>query len=1067
MVGMNYNNKISRLAIALSALVSFNMAIAADSPEYGPIPDWVKSTATPATSAAPDSAPVKILLDDQQFNFLPKSQQVFQETMIRVQTAQGLQAVSTLQLPWQPDTDVLTIHKVHIIRGDQVIDALAAGQKFTLLRRENNLEYSALDGILTAAFQPADIRVGDILDLAYSITRTDPVLEGATQQLAGGWVQAPYARVHMRARWPQSTTVRWRLTDNLPGLKEQKDGNFTTLEYTADNIEPPVQPTGAPLRFAVMRAVEFSGFKSWPEVSRRVAPLFVAASTLAPDSPLRAEAVRIKTVSHSPLELASAALSLVEDNVRYVYLGMDQGSIVPASADLTWTRRFGDCKAKTVLLIALLRELGIDAEPVAVSTKIGDGLDARLPMIALFDHVIVRAHIGGEVYWLDGTRSADRHVALLKTPNYRWGLPLVAAGSELVRVEAAPLTVPSQDTHIRIDATAGITDPAPMHVETVLSGDAAISTKLALASLTGDALDRGLRNYWSKTYDFVDIKSVSNKFDEDAGTETLTMDGSARMSWKDQWYETDGLGVGFEAQYTRDAGANLQAPYSVQFPIYVRTSETILLPKGATPFTTSGNPVDRVVAGVEYKRSFSLVDGTFTAEASTRSIEQDFPAAEAPDAQAALRAMAKDGLYLRSPNPGQQYLDEANKLMGAGQYANAIADFDKVVAVDPKNAYALADRGLSYLWINDSAKAIQDWNAADAIDPNNEVTPRGRGVLAFRAGNYTEAISDFTQSLQRKPDDTFTLKWRASAYMSANRYVEAIADTNELVKLLPQDPDAYTRRAVAQVRAGQTEAALADARALIASSATLQNYALAANIYTVAGKYPEAVQTISHMIDIAPNERLYLMRAGLRPKSDQLGRRGDIDAALKLNPRSPQALAAKISNDYINGRYTDAIATATLLMEIDGAKSEYLLVRGLALAKNSQSSLSEQDLKQARAAATTQNMLNDYCWKLATANIDLQEALSACEEAVAKGPGDAASLDSKAFVLLRLGRYSESIATYDAALALSPNLTDSLYGRGLAKLRAGDAGGSSRDIAAALAADNGIADQFADYGLKP
>jgi tetratricopeptide (TPR) repeat protein len=1071
MARVDRKKKMTRLAIALGASIAFNNVIAADSPEYGPIPDWVKPVAAAATPAGSDGAPIKLLLSDQQYNFLPKSQVGFEEDTIRIQTAQGLQALSTLQVPWKPDTDVLTIHKVHIIRGDQVIDALAKGQKFTLLRRENNLEYSALDGILTAAFQPADLRVGDILDVAYSITRTDRILEGATEQIAGGWVQAPYARVHMRARWAQSSTVRWRSTDNLQGLKEQNDGTFTTVEYTADNVEPPVQPTGAPLRFAVMRGIEFSSFKSWSDASRRLAPLFVKAATLAPDSSLKAEAARIRSTFRDPLELASAALSLVEDDVRYVYLGMNQGSIVPAQADLTWSRRFGDCKAKTVLLIALLRELGIEAEPVAVSTRVGDGLDGRLPMIGLFDHVIVRAHIGGQVYWLDGTRSADRHVQLLKTPNYHWGLPLVVAGSELIRIEAVPLAAPARDTHIRIDATAGITAPAPMHVETVLTGDAAIAVKLSLASLTGDALERGLRDYWSKMYDFVEIGPVSAKFNENAGTETLTMDGSARMGWKDQWYETDGLGVGFEAQFTRDAGANLQAPYVVDFPVYVRTSETILLPKSAAPFTTSGNPVDRVVAGVEYKRRFSLVDGTFSAEASIRSIQQDFPAIEAPVAQTALRAMAKDGLYLRSPDPppspAQQYLAEGNKLLDGGTYDSAIAAFDKALAIEPSNAYALADRGMAYLWKNDSDKALKDWNAADAIAPNNDVTPRGRGVLAFRAGNYTEAIADFTQSLLRTPDNVFTLKWRASAYESANRYAEAIVDANELVKLLPQDPDAYIRRATVQVRAGQTDAAVADARALIASNATSQNYTLAAVVYMTAGKNEEAVQAINHVIDAQPNDELYLMRAHLRPKSDQSGRRSDIDSALKLSPRSPHALFTKIGNDYTDGHYTDAIATATFLIEVDGAKSDYLMLRGLARAKDNQTSLSEQDFKQARAAATTPSALNNYCWTLATANVDLNEALNACEEAVAKGPEYASFLDSKAFVLLRLGRYSASIVTYDAALTLSPNLVPSLYGRGLAKLHSGDTTGSSRDIAAALAKDKGIAEQFADYGLRP
>src|SRR5580704_6243575 len=150
---------MNRLAIALGALVLVRTASAADAPDYGPIPSWVKPVEVPAPVAA-DGAPVKLLLQDQQFNFLPQSQESFLEAVVRIQTSQGLQAMSTLQLPWKPDTDVLTIHKVQIRRGDEVIDALANGQKFTLLRRENNLEYSALDGVLTAAFQPADLRVG-------------------------------------------------------------------------------------------------------------------------------------------------------------------------------------------------------------------------------------------------------------------------------------------------------------------------------------------------------------------------------------------------------------------------------------------------------------------------------------------------------------------------------------------------------------------------------------------------------------------------------------------------------------------------------------------------------------------------------------------------------------------------------------------------------------------------------------------------------------------------------------------------------------------------------------------
>ena len=45
------------------------------------------------------------------------------------------------------------------------------------------------------------------------------------------------------------------------------------------------------------------------------------------------------------------------------------------TAATTWSRRYGDCKGKTALLIALLRGLGIEAEAALVSTDFGDGLD--------------------------------------------------------------------------------------------------------------------------------------------------------------------------------------------------------------------------------------------------------------------------------------------------------------------------------------------------------------------------------------------------------------------------------------------------------------------------------------------------------------------------------------------------------------------------------------------------------------------------------------------------------------------------------------------------------------------
>lgn len=97
------------------------------------------------------------------------------------------------------------------------------------------------------------------------------------------------------------------------------------------------------------------------------------------------------------MDRAAAALKLVQQDVRYIYIGLNGGNLSPATAEETWQRRYGDCKAKTVLLLALLRELGIEAEAVLVNNSgADDGLDERLPRTV--DARII--HFAAAMIWL-------------------------------------------------------------------------------------------------------------------------------------------------------------------------------------------------------------------------------------------------------------------------------------------------------------------------------------------------------------------------------------------------------------------------------------------------------------------------------------------------------------------------------------------------------------------------------------------------------------------------------------------------------------------------------------------
>ena len=85
------------------------------------------------------------------------------------------------------------------------------------------------------------------------------------------------------------------------------------------------------------------------------------------------------------------------------------------------------------------------------------------------------------------------------------------------------------------------------------------------------------------------------------------------------------------------------------------------------------------------------------------------------------------------------------------------------------------------------------------------------------------------------------------------------------------------------------------------------------------------------------------------------------------------------------------------------------------------------------------------CWTRAIVG-DLEAALADCDEANRLKPNYIYALDSCGFTYLKMGKFLQAIADYDAALKIDPRIAHSLYGRGLAKLKSNDAEGGRVDL---------------------
>ncbi len=644
------------LGLAAAGLVVAAPAFGASKPTFGPPPSWVDIAPVPDAPAQEGAAAVQTLLDDNQSRLGPTGDVFYTRRALKVLRAEGLSDLTTETFTWDPDTEALEVHAIAIRRGGKVIDLLKGGQKLLVLRRETGLEEGMLDGRLSATLQVEGLQVGDVLDAAWTISKRDPATKGRSEDPEGLSSSEVIGRYRVRASWPSSDSVRWRTTVGLPQpTTTTKDGRSELL-LDAANIKSPIPPAGAPFRYHWLGRLYGSSYDSWNQVSSQVSTLFEQAATLPPNSDLRAEAAAIAAGSSDPKVRAFQALKLVEDKIRYFYIGTNDGGYVPAPADETWKRRFGDCKGKTVVLIALLRQLGIKAEPTLVSTTSGDGLDEELPGLLRFDHVLVRAEIGGKVYWLDGTRQGDvGGVDQQLPPAWRWSLPLRPTGSGLERIVQSPLEKPMMDVVVHLDASKGLDAPAPGEFRMTVRGDAAVAMRLGAARASKEDLIRMEKQAVSNSIGWFEPKDVTWRDIPQDNAFEITIKGVAELDWRENTdlhvreFKFPSSGASAKFFPVRDPASNQDAPFSVVFPLYVSSHTEVVLPDGGRNFQIKGANVDETIGQYHIARSAQIEGGVARFDGLVRALAPEAPASDAKAANRELRRVSDQESVIRAP----------------------------------------------------------------------------------------------------------------------------------------------------------------------------------------------------------------------------------------------------------------------------------------------------------------------------------------------------------------------------------------------------------------------------------
>ena len=884
----------------MAALVATTMlhmpAFAAEEPRYAPPAAWVAVPDTPLPAA---SARDTKLIQKLEMRLTPGKRDSFLDYAVRIANAEQLREEGTVSFAWQPDRADLIIHRVDIVRDGKVIDLLAAGQKPTVIRREEGLDENSIDGTLTATLAVEGLRVGDVLRYAATYEEAETALGGATEGMA--WLAAAPERIasaDTRVIWPSDLVVKWRsFGQKVTPAVITKDG-WQELTVKLPIAEQGKMPDDAPLRFRMPPLLELTSFADWQAVSRTSAPLYATDGLIADGGALAARIDQIAKATTDPRRRANLALQMTQDDVRYLYTGLDNGNYVPQRPEDTWSLRYGDCKAKTLLLLAALRRLGISADAALVHTEQGDVLRDRLPSFGAFNHVVVRAAIDGTDYWLDGTSSGAHLDDLADVPAFSHALPVTAAGSDLINLPPRASARPIIAMSLTLDQSAGLSLPALATIEMRFRGQMAASMLAARDNLDDKSKLEMAAKLSQQFLENVTPLSAEIEAEDGTGIVIIRSRGIGDLAWD----RSDGrprLEVDQtlnNAAVTADRGraAWRELPVEGQ-ATNVRFEARYILPPGASAFVLEGDQAFTGQLGeAQLQRSAALTGNVVQITDTIMTEATELPAAALGQARDQIAKAKAKRLILAAPADHPAPWQEIAAARKAGRLAPLEAAFAKAITLQPDEAQPLLDRAYFLRQIYEPAKAIADFTAALELDRTaSNLVSRG---WAHDAGQDTAAaIADMRAAFELDPSydealtgEVYLLRFNGDFATALNRVEDRLTSAGE------DRADWIALRGHVQAESGDAAAGLADldeANMLKPGSSYFLNercwLKAKANVAldSAIADCTRAIELADEASDILDSRGVVYFRLG---RFDEA--LADFDAALKLNPTQSGSL---------------------------------------------------------------------------------------------------------------------------------------------------------------------------------
>ena len=321
------------------------------------------------------------------------------ECWTKILTEKGRREESSLSLDYSKRYGEAAIVFVGAIGTDgreRTIDVSATTKEATDNSSMSANIYDPLDRTITCTIP--GLKVGETLHVKTMRKTTKPRCKDKWADISVMEWKCPILRSTYEITAPASRplrkiAIRNPLGNIVTNVVKRADGSLVHT-FTATNSAQVFPEPDMPPLFTQVQNIRVSTAKDWPEISKWYWDL--CAPHLATTNAAMVAMVE-KLAKDARRETRDAVMrrifKFVSQEVRYMGLTMEDTSpgYAPHDVDVTFENRYGVCRDKAALLVAMLRLAGFKAFPVLI--HVGAKLDPEVPQ-PFFNHAIVAVETG-------------------------------------------------------------------------------------------------------------------------------------------------------------------------------------------------------------------------------------------------------------------------------------------------------------------------------------------------------------------------------------------------------------------------------------------------------------------------------------------------------------------------------------------------------------------------------------------------------------------------------------------------------------------------------------------------